>query len=214
MRFTAIVLLVLIALPVSATGQPGAPAPAAEPPVISEGREAILVDHLKPEGPTVVLFYRPGNPDDVDLFEAVRNRSRQDNRVALRVVRLAGVDAPIARQYEVTAAPMAFVYDRNKNLIGRSGDLGRITELVARGLRTARIKWIDESDERAAEVYKMFGGGQGRVPEIIKTMSLEPELMEAIANVAQRFHFRDGYLPRRTKEMVASYVSALNKCKY
>jgi hypothetical protein len=32
--------------------------------------------------------------------------------------------------------------------------------------------------------------------------------------VSDRVHLREGYLTRRVKEMIATYVSALNRCPY
>jgi len=195
-----------------------APAVASRPkepsPVISTGKEAILVAHLQPERPTVVLFFQPTKAEDNDLLELAQDRVKKDPRVALRLVRLASLETPIARQYEITATPLAFVYDRNKNLLGKGARIDELEPLVGSALRTGRIKWVDERDEKATEVYRRFGGGRYPVPEIMKTMSLQPEAMEMISEIAGRFHFRDTYLPRRTKEMIASYVSALNKCRY
>ena len=34
------------------------------------------------------------------------------------------------------------------------------------------------------------------------------------ADVADRLHFSEGHLTRRQKEMIATYVSALNQCLY
>jgi alkylhydroperoxidase/carboxymuconolactone decarboxylase family protein YurZ len=197
---------------------PAAPEPAAAPaeefPVLSRGEEVILVDRLRPEGPTIVLFYRPDVDEDRALLEAIQRRVRQDPRVALRLVQLPGLEAPVARQYEVGSTPTAFVYDRNKNLVGKGGTLAELGPHVGRALRLARLKWVNESDPEAAEVYRAFGGGARPVPEIMKTMSLLPGAMELMNEIAGRYHFRDGFLTRRTKEMIASYVSALNKCKY
>ncbi len=53
----------------------------------------------------------------------------------------------------------------------------------------------------------------GIVPEIYKTMSLRPDLLAAI-QAAARMHFTDGALTRAQHEMIASYVSALNRCRY
>lgn len=199
-----------------APGKPAkaAPAKAADPAVISTGKEAILVDHLQPEQPTVVLFYQPARQEDLDLLELMQDRVKKDPRIALRLVALASTDLPIAKQYEVMATPVAFVYDRNKNLLGKGTRLDEVDPFMGKGLRTARIKWIDEDDPTAPEVYRMFGGGRRGVPEIMKTMSLQPGVMETIARLAGDYHFHDRYLPRRTKEMIASYVSSLNKCKY
>lgn len=185
----------------------------ADPEVISQGKEAILVDHLRPESVTVVLFYRPAVEEEQELADALRKRASQESRVALKHVRLTALDAPIARQYEVTETPAAFIYDRNKNLLGRVRNFTQVGELVAKGLRVARLKWLDEDDPTAPEAYRAFGGGARPVPEIMKTLSLRPEIMEAINNLS-RYHFSDGFLDRRAHEMIASYVSALNKCKY
>lgn len=77
-----------------------------------------------------------------------------------------------------------------------------------------RIKWIAQSDDKAAEVYKKMGGGKRPVPDIIKTMSLQPEWMDLVMQLAGKAQFSDTELKRRTKEMIATYVSSLNKCKY
>jgi hypothetical protein len=53
----------------------------------------------------------------------------------------------------------------------------------------------------------------GIVPEIIKTMSLRPDFLAAV-QAASRMHFADGALTRAQHEMIASYVSALNRCRY
>jgi hypothetical protein len=212
------VLLAAPALPAHAF-PPAKPAakPVAKPvaaDVISEGKETLLVDHLKAEGPTLVLFYRPSVDEDAKLAEIIRKRAAEDGKVAARFVRLTTLDAPIAKQYEVTETPMGFVYDRNKNLLGKGKTLAELGPWVGRALRTARLKWVDESDPRAPEVYRAFGGGRQPVAEIMKTMSLQPEAMEMISELSSKFHFSAGFLPRRTHEMIAAYVSSLNKCKY
>ena len=51
------------------------------------------------------------------------------------------------------------------------------------------------------------------VPEILRTMSLRPDFLAGI-DQASRLHFTDGALNRAQHEMIASYVSALNKCRY
>ena len=53
----------------------------------------------------------------------------------------------------------------------------------------------------------------GVVPEILRTMSLRPDFLAAI-DAASTMHFTDGALTRAQHEMVASYVSALNRCRY
>ena len=80
-----------------------------------------------------------------------------------------------------------------------------------------RIRWVDE--ERAtgelAVLYEQARAGSplGVVADIYKIMSLRPDLLGAMT-AASRLHFTDGALTRAQHEMIASYVSALNRCHY
>jgi hypothetical protein len=81
----------------------------------------------------------------------------------------------------------------------------------------ARIKMVDESGAtgRLAEIYAAAKSRSpiGIVAPILQTMSLRPDFLAAI-DAASRLHFTDGALTRAQHEMVASYVSALNRCRY
>lgn len=81
----------------------------------------------------------------------------------------------------------------------------------------ARIKMIGEAEAagRLAELYSSAKAQSpaGVVPAILKTMSLRPDFLSAI-DEASRLHFTDGALSRAQHEMIASYVSALNRCRY
>jgi hypothetical protein len=81
----------------------------------------------------------------------------------------------------------------------------------------ARIKMVEEADAEGslAELYaaSKTRSVAGVVPDILRTMSLRPDFLAAI-NAASRLHFTDGALNRAQHEMIASYVSALNKCRY
>ena len=80
-----------------------------------------------------------------------------------------------------------------------------------------RIPWVDEHEAsgKLAEMYdrtrQQFPGGV--VPDIVKTMSLRPDFLRGILQAAQ-LHFSEGALSRAQHEMIASYVSALNRCHY
>jgi alkylhydroperoxidase family enzyme len=84
-----------------------------------------------------------------------------------------------------------------------------------------RIHWIEEKDARGrlAELFDASRGGaitgvpREHVPDILHTMSHRPDFLAAIMD-ASRVHFSDGALTRAQHEMIASYVSALNKCHY
>ena len=81
----------------------------------------------------------------------------------------------------------------------------------------ARIRMVPESeaDGPLGEVYAKAKALSpiGIVAPIIQTMSLRPDFLAAI-QAASRMHFTDGALSRAQHEMIASYVSALNRCRY
>jgi hypothetical protein len=80
-----------------------------------------------------------------------------------------------------------------------------------------RIKMIEEHAATGplADLYAAAKAQSvaGVVPEILRTMSLRPDFLDAV-NAASRMHFTDGALTRAQHEMVASYVSAINRCRY
>jgi hypothetical protein len=81
----------------------------------------------------------------------------------------------------------------------------------------ARIRWIDE-DEATGDLAAIYDRARqefpgAMVPDILKTMSLRPDFLAGIRQAA-RLHFSDGALTRAQHEMIASYVSALNRCHY
>jgi len=80
-----------------------------------------------------------------------------------------------------------------------------------------RIKMVadGEASGELAEIYARSKSHSvaGVVPEILRTMSLRPDFLTAI-DAASRLHFTDGALTRAQHEMIASYVSALNRCRY
>ena len=83
----------------------------------------------------------------------------------------------------------------------------------------ARIRWVgDEATEGpAAEIYAAWRAanpGRQEVPGILKCLSLHPDLLRGMIDVSDRVHFAEGHLSRRIKEMIATYVSALNACPY
>jgi len=84
-----------------------------------------------------------------------------------------------------------------------------------------RIGWIEEGDAKGplAELFESVRSGaisgvkRDHVPDIMHTMSHRPDFLAAMMDVS-RVHFSDGALTRAQHEMIASYVSALNKCHY
>jgi hypothetical protein len=81
----------------------------------------------------------------------------------------------------------------------------------------ARIKMVAESDAKGhlAALYATAREQSplGIVAPILQTMSLRPDFLAAI-QAAALVHFTDGALTRAQHEMIASYVSAINRCRY
>jgi hypothetical protein len=179
--------------------------------VVSTGQEVDLLKHLSPERPTVFVFLKPTSTLERDFLESLRRKA--GDRIGFGVVQLKSGDEPVAKQYEVKETPTALVYDRRGRLITRSSDAAAIEAAVLKAAQVMRIDWVEEGDPRFDEVVRMLGGRR-QIPGILRTMSFKPEFMAHIMDLSGKAHFSDGFLKRRTKEMIATYVSALNQCKY
>jgi hypothetical protein len=84
--------------------------------------------------------------------------------------------------------------------------------------RTTKIRLIEDHEARGdtAEAYSYWRSGSGRqqVPGIIKCFGARPDFLRQVVDFSNTVHFSEGYLSRRIKEMIASYVSYLNHCPY
>ena len=82
----------------------------------------------------------------------------------------------------------------------------------------ARIRWVEDgaADGEAAEAYARWKAANDHrpIPDILKCFSARPDVFDKIEDLSNVLHFSDGHLDRRTKEKIASYVSAINKCRY
>lgn len=79
-----------------------------------------------------------------------------------------------------------------------------------------RIAWVDDADAQGqlAETFEKIRSARGgRISDILRTLSLRPDFLDAIYT-AGLLHSSDGALSRAQHEMIASYVSALTKCRY
>ncbi len=67
-----------------------------------------------------------------------------------------------------------------------------------------------------AAAYDLWRKGSGRtkVPGIIKCFGARPDFLRQVLEFSNTVHFSEGHLTRRHKEMIASYVSFLNRCPY
>jgi len=78
---------------------------------------------------------------------------------------------------------------------------------------------ITEDAEAAGEVASAYdfwraGSGRQQVPGIIKCFGARPDFLRQVVEFSNKVHFSEGHLTRRHKEMIASYVSFLNRCPY
>ncbi|GAC1451144.1 MAG: hypothetical protein NVSMB9_36090 [Isosphaeraceae bacterium] len=83
----------------------------------------------------------------------------------------------------------------------------------------ARIRWVHESEAtgEVSELYRAWKAAnplREEIPGILKCLSLNPDLFAGMVNISDRVHFAEGHLSRRLKEMIATYVSVLNRCPY
>ena len=80
-----------------------------------------------------------------------------------------------------------------------------------------RIAWIEDAAARGelAGLYEELKATSPtrEVDDIIRCLSLRPDFLEPIVQAA-RLHFTDGALTQAQHEMIASYVSALNRCNF
>src|ERR1700682_6056130 len=69
-------------------------------------------------------------------------------------------------------------------------------------------------DVAAAYDFWRAGSGRQKVPGIIKCFGARPDFLRQVIEFSNTIHFSEGHLSRRHKEMIASYVSFLNRCPY
>lgn len=189
--------------------EPPADLPAVPFPV-DTGAGSVLIRQLSPSRPTVFVFTRAGDAAGRELLELVCKEAGR--RAGVGLVSLKTGDEPIARRYEIQATPTAMVFDRRGRFVGRSSEPGEVRRALQKAVGVMRIDWPSDSDPRYAEAARLMGrpvtGG------IMRTMTFQPEWMMAINVLARHAHFSPGFLDVRTKEMIASYVSGLNDCKF
>jgi hypothetical protein len=81
-----------------------------------------------------------------------------------------------------------------------------------------KIRVIEDAeatgDTLAAYEYWRSGSGRTQVPGIIKCFGARPDFLRQVVDFSNSVHFSEGHLIRRHKEMIASYVSYLNRCPY
>jgi alkylhydroperoxidase family enzyme len=81
-----------------------------------------------------------------------------------------------------------------------------------------KIRLIEDAEAtgEAATVYDEWRAHSGRtqMPGILKCFGSRPDFLREVMAFSNTVHFSEGHLTRRHKEMIASYVSYLNRCPY
>ena len=90
-----------------------------------------------------------------------------------------------------------------------------ITDVAKHGLKIKQIQDAEATGETAA-VYEQWRklSGRRKMPGILKCFGQRPDFLRQVMQFSNSIHFCDGHLTRRYKEMIASYVSYLNRCPY
>lgn len=90
-----------------------------------------------------------------------------------------------------------------------------IQDVAKAGLKINQIQDADATGETAA-VYDEWraASGRTRMPGILKCFGQRPDFLRQVMQFSNTVHFSEGHLSRRYKEMIASYVSYLNRCPY
>jgi alkylhydroperoxidase family enzyme len=84
------------------------------------------------------------------------------------------------------------------------------------GQTKIRLVEDDEARGAVADVYSEWKKKTGRteMPGILKCFSARPDFLRQVIEFSDTVHFSEGHLSRRHKEMIATFVSALNHCPY
>lgn len=79
-----------------------------------------------------------------------------------------------------------------------------------------RITEDQDATGETAVAYDFWRKTSGRqqLPGIIKCFGARPDFLRQVVEFSNAVHFSEGHLERRHKEMLASYVSFLNRCPY
>lgn len=94
---------------------------------------------------------------------------------------------------------------------------GEAANPVAASVNTKiRIAEDHVATGETAAAYDFWRAGSGRqqVPGIIKCFGARPDFLRQVVEFSNTVHFSEGHLCRRHKEMIATYVSYLNRCPY
>ena len=79
----------------------------------------------------------------------------------------------------------------------------------------SRLPLLTKSEvpERVQSLYETVGKSRGNVPNMFRTFAHRPEILETMVAHLNAVT-NTGTVPVRTKELVATLVSRINRCEY
>ena len=181
------------------------------PKVISKGQPVEISGFTAKEKPTIFVFHKPSSTLEADFVRQLTKSA--SSRVGVRLIELQTGMEPIAKKYEISKTPTAIVMDRRGRITGRSSDATEIQGFIGKAAGVMRIDWA-EPGTPVGDAADAASGSKGLKPGIMRTMSLQPEWLKDFFSMTRKSHFSDTALTRMSKEMIATYVSGLNKCKF
>ena len=72
----------------------------------------------------------------------------------------------------------------------------------------------EKADGQVKSAYDTLTTMFQMVPKVFVAQSIRPDLLELIVNYVNKLMIETHSLPRRTKELIAAYVSRVNACEY
>jgi hypothetical protein len=181
------------------------------PKVVSRGQSVEIALLGVKEKATLFIYYKPSSTLEADFVKQLVKGAGQ--KLVVRLIELETGLEPIAQQYEIKRTPTAMVMDRRGRITGRSSDAAEIQGFMQKAAGVMRIDWA-EAGTPLGDAADAASGGKGLKPGIMRTMSLQPDWLKDFFSMTRKAHFSDTALTRRSKEMIATYVSGLNKCKF
>ena len=81
------------------------------------------------------------------------------------------------------------------------------------------VRWIEEQQATGElaeymQQWRAANPGRDKFPDIIHCFTSRVDVMKQVMDISYTLHFSQGHLNRRTKEMIATFVSGLNRCPY
>src|SRR5439155_19731933 len=150
-------------------------------------------------------------------------RSAPSRRPPRRSVMSTGRASPRAVRAQRPRASATMGATRARILSAATRPGGELKPLVTRGrsgtgeLGMPRIAWVEDVDA-TGELARIFAAARtslgGDLHSILRTLSFRPDFLAAFLEMYMAMIRSPGALSHAQRQMVATYVAALNRCRY